>query len=174
MFFEDIETERLILKVISAEDDAFILKQFSNDEVNRYLFDVEPYSKIKEAQELIQFYNEPDPRNQNRWIMVNKDTGEKMGTCGFHCWDRGSCYCELGYDLYPVYWKKGYMQEALKAILTFAKNEMKIKRMETHIAEGNIDSVKTSEKQGFKNTSRTYMEHFRGKDYLHYIYEKNF
>lgn len=43
--FRDLETERLLLKNICHEDDAFFYKQFSSDEVNRYLFDAEPISK---------------------------------------------------------------------------------------------------------------------------------
>lgn len=174
MFFTELETERLLLKIIDEDDAEFILRQFSNDDVNRWLFDAEPYTCIEDAEDIIRYYNEEEPRNQNRWIMIRKDDGEKVGTCGFHCWNRDLRTCELGYDLYPTYVKNGYMSEALSAILRFASDEMKVKTIEAHIADGNMDSVKTALRQGFTDSKRTYMEIFRGKEYLHHIYVRNF
>lgn len=65
MFFQEIETERLLLKNISFDDRDFMLKEFSDDAVNRYLFDVEPLSNLEEADELINFYLQPEPRAQH-------------------------------------------------------------------------------------------------------------
>ena len=62
MLFHEIETERLRLKNISFEDREFMSKQFSDDSVNKYLFDAEPLNNLKEADELIDFYLQPEPR----------------------------------------------------------------------------------------------------------------
>lgn len=174
MRFTNLETERLFLKIIEMEDADFILKQFSNDDINRYLFDAEPLTTIEEAKDLIRFYIAEEPRNRNRWILIEKETGERMGTCGFHRWNRKHGTCEMGYDLFPLHRKNGYMHEALKEILHFAANKMHIQRIETHIAEGNTDSIKTSVKLGFIDTKQVYTEVFREKDYLHKIYALNF
>lgn len=64
MLFKNIETKRLILKNISTDDREFIFNQFSNDMVNRYLFDAEPLINIEDADELINFYIQPKPRLQ--------------------------------------------------------------------------------------------------------------
>lgn len=79
MFSESMETEALILKWISPDDRGFIFRQFSDDAVNRYLFDAEPMQEIREADELIDFYTAPQPRRQQRWILILKDGGEKSG-----------------------------------------------------------------------------------------------
>ncbi|MBP7402041.1 MAG: GNAT family N-acetyltransferase [Clostridia bacterium] len=170
MLFKELETDRLVLKNIGKNDCEFMLRQFSNDEVNRFLFDAEPFTCIEEAEELIGFYLKEGPQNPHRWIITRKRDGERVGTCGFHCWDRKAGSCHVGYDLYPDYWKQGYMAEALAAILEFAKNEMKIKRMEAHIFTENIDSIRTAERQGFVDSKERYMELFRGKEYPHAIY----
>lgn len=174
MFFRELRTERCYLKNIGLEDDEFILKQFSNDDVNQYLYDAEPYRTIEEAQALIRFYNEEEPRNQHRWILVKKDTGEKIGTCGFHCWNRKTGVCELGYDLYPDYQKKGYMTEALSEIIAFAKTEMQLKKLEAHIYIENINSVKTVERLGFIDSKTCCYETFRGHNYRFKIYIRRF
>jgi ribosomal-protein-alanine N-acetyltransferase len=173
MFFKELETDRLVLKNIDHNDCEFMLRQFSNDEVNRFLFDAEPFSSLEEAEELIDVYLRKVPHGPHRWILTRKSDGERVGTCGFHCWDRGSGTCHIGYDLYPDYWKQGYMAEALAAIVAFAKSEMELKRIEAHISTENIDSIKAAERQGFVDSNERYTETFRGKEYPHAIYVLN-
>ena len=168
--FIDIETERLYLKSIGQEDVEFFYKQFSTDEVNQYLYDSEPCSSMEQAQEWVNFYMQSEPRNHHRWIMVLKENGEKIGTCGFHCWNREKGEIEMGYDLQPAYWRKGYTSEALTAIIRFAAEEMKVKKIFAHISVDNIASARISEKLGFVKTGEQYYEEFRGEKYLNDIY----
>jgi len=50
MYFNEIETERLHLKNIGTNDREFIFSMFSDDVVNKYLFDAEPLADLPEAQ----------------------------------------------------------------------------------------------------------------------------
>lgn len=168
--FIDLITERLLLKCISYDDADFFYKEFSNDEVNRYLYDADPCASKEEAKEWIDFYLEPEPRKQQRWIMVLKDTGESIGTCGFHCWNEETGEVEIGYDLYPTYWRQGYTTEALTKIIEFAKEIMCVKKIYAHISVDNIPSIKTALKQGFVKTDDNYFEEFHGEKYLHDVY----
>jgi len=174
LFFRELVTERLILRNIGHHDREFIYRQFSDLEVNRYLFDTEPLSSVEEADALIRFYLEEEPRWQHRWILTRKEDGEKMGTCGFHCWNKKSGICEIGYDLYPDYWKQGYMAEALTAIIDFGQKTMKLKKLEAHIYIGNADSIQSARRQQFVDSKQTYMETFRGIKYPHVIYVRYF
>lgn len=103
-------TERLLLRRIGYDDADFFYRQFSNDAVNRYLYDTEPCVSTEEAKEWIGFYLEPEPRNQHRWILALKSTGESIGTCGFHCWNRKIGEVEIGYDLFPTYQRQGFVK----------------------------------------------------------------
>lgn len=170
MVFENLETERINLKNISSDDVEFIYSQFSNDGVNTYLFDAEPVSDKEEAMDIIRFYTTPEPRNQHRWILVRKSDGKKMGTCGFHCWNREQGSIEIGYDLNPDFWCNGYMQEAMTAILTFAKEKLNIKRFDAHIYPENEKSVALAKKLGFRFYGETTNYEFHGQDYVHHIY----
>ena len=67
--FKEIQTERLWLKNICYEDIEFIFEQFSNDDINRYLYDAEPMKELSEAQELIDFYTVSELKSQHRWII---------------------------------------------------------------------------------------------------------
>lgn len=169
MLFNNIETERLILKNIAIDDRNFIFSQFSDDVVNRYLFDAEPVTDIQGADEIIEFYIQPEPRLQNRWIIVKKADGTKLGTCGFHCWNKTDGKVEVGYDLKEEFWGNGYMQEAMKAIITFAIDEMHIKEISACIYIDNQRSIRLVENLGFVLSGSSY-ELFRNREYLHNIY----
>ncbi len=169
MFFENLETERLYLNNIDKEDRDFIFSQFSDDTVNRYLYDAEPLIDISEADEIIEFYMAPEPRIQNRWIIIRKSDNEKMGTCGFHCWDKKLGRVEAGYDLKEEFWGSGYMMEAMKESINFAKNQMRVNEITACISTENQKSIKLAESLGFVlSDSNTVI--FRGKEYPHNIY----
>ena len=168
--FYDLETKRLWLKGISYEDREFIVREFSDDEVNRFLFDAEPITTLDAADEIIAFYLAPEPRNQHRWILIRKEDGAKLGTCGFHVWDRERSRCEMGYDLLPEHWSQGYMSEAVRAILDYACTTMQVRRIDAYIYPENSASVRLAERLGFVFRGETKDELFRGKTYPHRIY----
>ncbi|MCL2697035.1 MAG: GNAT family N-acetyltransferase [Oscillospiraceae bacterium] len=170
VFFKELETDRLFLKNISTDDKDFIFKMFSDEKVTQYLLDNEPLTDIKGADEIINLFTQSEPRNLHRWILVRKSDNEKIGTCGFHCWDKQAGYCDIGYDLSPEFWGKGYMSEAIQAILDFAKNEMKVSKINACVYPENNKSVILLEKHGFIFNGQMKDEIFRGKKYLHKIY----
>ena len=169
MFFKELKTDRLYLKNISTEDRNFIFSQFSNEKVNQYLFDAEPLTNMQEADGIINFYIQAEPKECNRWILVRKDDGVKLGTCGFHCWDKSTGCCDIGYDLFPDYWGNGYMVEAIYAALDFARNEMGVKKINACVYVENVNSIKLAEKLGFVFYGQMKDEIFRGNAYPHKI-----
>lgn len=169
MFYYNLDTERVLLKNIDKGDRDFIFSQFSDKEVNRYLFDAEPLARVEEADEIVDYYLQPEPRPMHRWIIVRKSDGIKMGTCGFHRWNFNESNVEIGYDLKKEFWGNGYMSEALNAMIDFAKTNMKLKMINAHIYIENQKSIQLVSKLGFI-PSGTMNEVFRGKEYLHNIY----
>ena len=69
--FVNIEAKRLLLKCVDQGDREFIFEEFQNDFINKYLYDEEPMTDIEQADDLIDFYNMKEPRNQNRWVLIN-------------------------------------------------------------------------------------------------------
>jgi ribosomal-protein-alanine N-acetyltransferase len=169
MLFNDIKTERLLLKNIAIDDRNFIFSQFSNDVVTKYLLDREPVTDMEGADEIITFYIQPESRLQHRWIIVRKSDGIKMGTCGFHRWNQKECTVEVGYDLQEEFWGNGYMQEAMKEIISIATDFMHIKEINACISIENQRSIRLAENIGFVLSGSSY-ELFREKEYLHNRY----
>ena len=170
MFFKELETNRLFLKSISPEDREFIFTVFSNDIVNEYLFDAEPLTDIQEADEIIGFYIQEEPREQQRWVLVRKSDGVKLGTCGFHCWDKSKSCCDVGYELLSDFWGMGYMNEAIQKILEFAQNDMKVSYINACIYVNNENSIKLIEKHGFIHKGEMKDEIFREEKFPHKIF----
>jgi len=63
---------------------------------------------------------------------------------------------ELGYVLNPEYQGKGYMREALGAVMELAFMTLDLHRLELRIMEGNVASERLAEACGFRyeGTSR--------------------
>ena len=138
--------------------------------MTEYLYDAEPCKCIEEADDIIDFYIHPQVDGQHRWILVLKSNGEKIGTCGFHCWNSENQTVEVGYDLQKEYWGQGLMREALTAIINSAINEMKATRIDAHIYPENHNSSGLAQRLGFTESPETTIYTFRNVDYLHHIY----
>ena len=167
--FTDIETNRLVLKCIDCGDRDFIFEEFQNDFINRYLYDEEPMTDISQADELIHFYTPVEPRKQNRWVLIDKTTNKKLGTCGYHLWNPDNKEVEIGFELMEQYNGKGYMLEAIEAIIEFARHEMEVERINAIAYIQNKGCIKLLERLKFIKVGEEETE-FRGQIYLHNIY----
>ena len=76
-------------------------------------------------------YTIPEPRNQHRWILLEKESSTKLGTCGFHLWDKSKNEVEIGFELLQEFNGKGFMLEAVKAIIGLPQQTMNIKKIIT-------------------------------------------
>lgn len=170
--FVNIETKRLTLKCIDQSDRDFIFEEYQNDFITKYQYDEEPMTDIKEADDLIEFYNMKEPRNQNRWVIIDKNKKIKMGTCGFHLWDKERNEVEIGFELMEKYNGKGYMTEAVGAIIEFAKVQMKAGTIKAFVYVENDKCKRLLEGFGFEKAGKEECV-FRGKIYLHDVYEKS-
>lgn len=126
-------------------------------------------TEISQADELIDFYTIVEPRRQNRWVLIDKPTNTKLGTCGYHLWNPDKKEVEIGFELMESYNGKGYMLEAVKAIIEFAKHKMGVKRINAIVYIENIKCIQLLERPGFVIVGEEETE-FRGQIYLHFVY----
>lgn len=79
-----------------------------------------------------------------------KDTGENIGWCGFHTWYTQHRRAEIGYILSKDEERaKGFMKEALHAIVKFGFEQMNLHRIEAFIGPTNTPSLKLVDGLGF-------------------------
>lgn len=63
---------------------------------------------------------------------------------------------EIGWIISKKYWGKGYVTEAAKAIIEFAKNDLKLKKIIAHCDSENVASYKVMEKLGMSYVGRSW------------------
>ncbi|MDA1359722.1 GNAT family N-acetyltransferase [Glycomyces luteolus] len=170
MEFDDLKTQRLLLHGISADDRDFIFRLFSNIEVNRYLFDAEPVIDLAGADEIVTDYTTRNAGDCHRWVLVRKDDGAPIGTCGFHCWDQAAGSAEIGYDLLPSAQGSGYMAEAVNAMLGYLHGDLGISRVTACIYPENVKSGSLVKRLGFVWGGKTRNEIYLGVTYPHQLY----
>jgi len=147
--FPIITTERLVLREMSPQDVNALLKHFGNAEVVRFI-DMQPIRTIKQANEWLKWmgglYAAADGL---RWGVTLRD-GTFIGSAGLHRWNREAHYATIGCDIAYQYWGAGYGQEAMRDMIEFGWEHMKLNRIEADIVQGNMRSLHIMEKLGFR------------------------
>lgn len=148
--FENLETERLLLRRFIPQDAPFVLGHFGDPEVTKYLLDAARLATIEQAHALIGEYLSPTARTFNRWVLVHKADQAVIRTCGFHKWNQRSFRAEIGYDLSPQYQGRGLMTEAFHAVLEHGFDVLKLHRIKAFIYVENMPSMRLLERLGVR------------------------
>lgn len=149
-----LETERLTLRRISDEDDAFIVDLLNQPSFLRFIGD----KKVRTAAEARQYVQDGPVASYARfgfglYLVELKDSGASIGTsigmCGLI--KRDSLQdVDLGFAFLPAYWSKGYASEAAQAVLQYGRNVLGLSRIVAITTLDNEDSMKLLGKIGFK------------------------
>lgn len=149
---KDLETERLILRKVKADDASEAYKTWCSDErVCRYvLWDVHKDENV--TKNLYTMWEEEyeDP-STFRWIVVLKETGELMGTIDVP----SKKYIpfgavEIGYCYGQKFWGNGYATEALGAVMKYLFLEAEVDVIYIQHLSNNPASGKVMVKNGLK------------------------
>lgn len=145
-----IETERLILRRISAVDVQDMYDYARNPEVTRYLT-WEPHTSLSYTREYLEYLESRCAVGDFfDWAVVERASGRMIGTCGFTRFRFEDDCGEIGYVLNPAVWGRGYAPEALRALLAFGFDTLGLERIEAKFIEGNDRSLRVMEKIGMR------------------------
>jgi ribosomal-protein-alanine N-acetyltransferase len=100
------------------------------------------------------------------WAISKKGEPEFLGTISFHKTDRQHHRAEIGYQLHFDYWRKGFMTEAINAVIKYGFTEMKLHSIEAKVNINNIASIKFLEKSGFVKEGHFTEDYFYNGEYL--------
>ena len=148
-----IETDRLLLRAVTAADADAVFAACSNPAVTRFtLFDTHRTpddSRRFVADYVTGSYAErmPDPYA----ITLLSDPDPRMvGAVGCHWASHPNRTMELGYWLAEHLWGKGIATEAVDALVRFAFAEYPVHRVQARVIAGNAASERVLEKVGFR------------------------
>lgn len=164
-----VDTERLILRPIKAEDAQDLFELDNDPEVHRFLGN-NPVMEIEKIQEIIKaIHSQYKKYGIGRFAVELKETGEMVGWSGLKYetgLEKFGNYYDLGYRLKRAHWGKGIAYEAAIASLNFGFDKLDLEKI---CAGAHIDNGASNhllKKLGF-----THLDDFAWQDEPCYWYE---
>ena len=147
--FPVIETNRLLLRRITLHDAEDIFALRTNKEVRKHL-DKDPPSSVEEIRNFILKIDAQINANELiTWAMTKKEEGKFIGQISFHRITKEHHRAEIGYLLMHEYWRQGFTDEAVKALIDFGFSKMKLHSIEAQTNPNNEASIQLLLKNGF-------------------------
>ena len=150
-----LTTDRLLLRELWPNDWQAVLVYQTKPEYLRY-YAWEQRSKHdvqKFVQEFISWQDER-PRSQFQFATALPGEQKLIGLCGLRMPSVDAYEGELGYEIDPGYWGRGFATEAVRALLAFGFNEQKLHRIWAWCLSENSASVRVLEKTGLQFEGR--------------------
>lgn len=151
-----LETDRLILRRMTIEDQHDLFEYASDPELTKYT--IWDYHKTLEnsIQYLQLILEQYENKQVSNWAIVLKSNQKMIGTCGFVYWAPEHHRAEVGYALSRKYWNRGLMSEAIQELISFGFAHMDLNRIEARCNIANMGSERIMQKMGmtFEGTIR--------------------
>ena len=145
-----LQTNRLRLRRLSVDDAVFILKLLNEPSFIQNIGD-RSVRTIEDARAYIM--NGPvasyEKHGFGLWLVEAKESGAHIGICGLLKREVLEDV-DIGYALLPEFWSKGYALESASAVLSYAREELKLKRVLAVVNADNQSSIRLLEKLGFE------------------------
>ena len=140
-----LETERLILRNLVAEDDQAVFLWCGDPDVARYM--VYPvYTKAEDVRAWIETLNPDDPDAYEVGIVL-KSTGELIGSGGIYYKSETGLWT-IGYNLRKDQWGNGYAVEMIRGLIEYARSQREVRGITGTFANENTRSRRVMEKLG--------------------------
>ncbi|HSV62299.1 MAG TPA: GNAT family N-acetyltransferase [Chthoniobacterales bacterium] len=141
-----LETARLLLRKPRPEDARLIFQAYASDpEVVRYLTFL-PHQHVRESEETVQrFIEHWETWKTFHWLVFQQDSQQLVGAISA----RREQGVVLGYCLARAFWGKGYMSEAVNAVVHWAFSDPSVFRVWAVCDLENEASARLLERNGF-------------------------
>jgi RimJ/RimL family protein N-acetyltransferase len=144
-----LETPRLTLRHLVAEDLNALFELYRDPDVRRYFPD--GTLSRQSTQEELEWFQQGHPNHPELglWATVERSTGSFLGRCGLLPWEiDGKQEVELAYLIDKSRWGEGFATEAAIAISGHARRALGIHRLICLIMPGNVASIRVAQKVG--------------------------
>jgi RimJ/RimL family protein N-acetyltransferase len=147
-----LETERLVLRPLRADDLRALYAMHSDEDVVRWL-----YNEVRTEQEVRELLERKMAMmaftEEGQWLssaITLRESGEVVGDLSLH-WVSEAHRCgEVGFIMAPAHHGRGYATEAARALLPFAFETMGLHRLIGRTEARNAGSARVLEKLGMR------------------------
>jgi ribosomal-protein-alanine N-acetyltransferase len=148
--FPIFETPRLILRPLGEQDLEPMFELRTDAEVSRY---IDRFVTVKPDDVLAFIHKIEKGLADNLWVywaITKKGEDKLIGTVCLWNLVPGEAKAELGYELSTAAQGKGYMKEALEAVLAYGFGPMGLKSIDAGVHPENLRSLALLERTGFE------------------------
>ena len=145
-----IETPRVRMRWLEESDLDALYAIFSDTRSMRFWSSPAMTERQQVVDLLARIHEGFRARTLFQWGLERREDARIIGTTTLFHLDAGNARAEIGYYLGSEHWGKGYMQEALTALVRFAFGELKLRRIEADVDPRNAASLKSLDRLGFK------------------------
>ena len=147
--FQNLESERLLLRQITPDDVNEIFALRSNPETMKYI--PRPLATTKDdAMGHIKMIQDKIVSNEGiNWAITEKGNPKMIGIIGHYRIRWEHFRSEIGYMLLPEHQGKGIITEAIQLLVDYGFNEMNMHSLEAIIDPENTASARVLEKNNF-------------------------
>ena len=169
--FHNLETERLILRRVDNNDYKEVLSLRSNPETMKYI----PRPLLKNEDDALAHILMIETKIQNNeginWAITIKGDPKLIGVIGHYRIQLENYRAEIGYMILPEFNGQGIVTEAVKEVVKYGFEIMKLHSIEAVIDPDNVASANVLEKNGFvKEAHLKENEFHEGRFYDSVIY----
>ena len=145
-----ITADRVTLRPIAERDIGSLFEIFSDPEVMRY-WSSTPLKDMEAARALLaDIHDKFHRRLYLQWGIARRVDDTLIGTSTLFHIESNNYRAEIGYALGRAHWGKGFVNEALTALLGYAFDELNLRRVEADVDPRNERSIRTLERLGFQ------------------------
>ena len=160
-----IATDRLVLREFVPDDWPAVLA-YQRDP--RYLrFYPWTYRTETDVQDFVQMFVDQQaeqPRRKFQLAITLPDDERLIGNCGIRRKPEQDWEADIGYELAPEHWGRGYATEAALAVVSFGFRELELHRISSWCIADNSASARVLEKVGLRPEGRLREnEYFKGR-----------
>lgn len=144
-----LETERLVLRRLTLDDAEFILSLLNEPSFLQYIGDKKVRNTAGARQYLL---NGPiasyEQNGFGLYLVELKEPQTPTGMCGLLKREE-LADVDIGFAFVPDFWGQGFASEAAKAVMNYARQTLKLKRIVAITNPDNESSIKLLERLGF-------------------------
>ena len=153
--FQELETNRLHLRRLVETDWEMIRYLRSDKEVNQFVKRQPAETKEKALAFIAKTNDDIDQGKLCQWCIAWNNSPVMIGNICLWNFSHDRKTAEVGYDLSPEFQGRGIMDEAMKAVINFGFNQLKLDLIEAFTNKQNESSKKLLLKNHYKwNASR--------------------
>jgi RimJ/RimL family protein N-acetyltransferase len=145
-----LETQRLVLRRLCADDADFICELLNEPSFLRYIGDKE----VRNSADAVRYIENGPMASYERfgfglYLVELKENGESMGMCGLLKRD-SLPDVDIGFAFLPSFWSQGYAFESAAAVMNYGREVLGLRRIVAITSPDNDASMRLLEKIGLR------------------------